>query len=75
MSTFLIFLIGTAMATPRTEIESFVDNRDGTSTLTIVCPNGKKLLIEVERKRLDMMDVDAVYAFVRFQCKNEGRFL
>jgi len=75
MSTVLMFFIGIAMATPRTEIESFVDNRDGTSTLTIVCPNGKKLLIEVEKKRLDRMDVDAVYAFIRFQCKEEGRSL
>lgn len=57
---------------PKPEVEGFYDNPDGkTSTLRITCPNGSYIEITVDRKRLDMMDVDAIYAFLYFHCKDK----
>lgn len=64
-----------AEARPKADIEEFRDNRDGTATLVIVCSNGARLDITVDRKRLDMMNVDAIYAFIKLHCKNEEKKL
>lgn len=64
-----------AWAAPKADIEEFRDNRDGTATLVIVCSNGARLDITVDRKRLDMMNVDAIYAFIKLHCKDEEKKL
>lgn len=70
-----VFVFSFAEARPKADIEEFRDNRDGTATLVIVCSNGARLDITVDRKRLDMMNVDAIYAFIKLHCKDEEKKL
>jgi hypothetical protein len=68
MSPILIAALTMTAGLPQADVESFTDNRDGTATLTVVCASGPKVTFRVDRKRLDMMDVDAIYAIVRLEC-------
>lgn len=67
-------LVASASGRPllKPEVEGFYDNPDGeTSTLRVTCPNGAYVEIKVNRRRLDMMDVDAIYAFLYLHCKDK----
>jgi hypothetical protein len=75
MSAILAIMIGMVWAQADVEVR-FMDNQDGrTATLTFICPNGKETTATVERKRLDMMNIDAIYAFIDLNCKDQRRKL
>lgn len=75
MSAILVLMIEMVRAQADVEVK-FTDNQDGkTATLTFICPNGKETMATVERKRLDMMNLDALYAFIDLHCKDQRRKL
>lgn len=73
MSPILIGLMTITANLPLADVEEFVDNRNGTATLRVVCANGNKVQFTVDRKRLDMMDVEAIYAIIYLECKKAGQ--
>lgn len=65
------FLVGWSLAhgAPTYEVNEFRDNRDGTATLLVTCANGKEIRFTVDRKRLDMLDEEGLYAIIVKECQ------
>lgn len=71
MSPILILAMSVSAALPIAEVEEFKDNRDGTATLTAVCTAGNRVHFRVDRKHLNKMNVDTVYAIIKVECSKE----
>lgn len=52
----------------RTEVDGFIDNKDGTSTLVVSCANGKQVRFSIATKRLKSLSVDAIYDVINKEC-------
>lgn len=57
-----------AYGNPKSEVESFTDNRDGTSTLTVRCFDDRLVTFTVKTKNIKNMDVDAIFALIKKEC-------
>jgi hypothetical protein len=69
MPILIFFLVACAEVAFAAKPEvDFTSNRDGTSTLTITCTDGKTVPFTVDNKRLDMMDIDAIYTVLWKEC-------
>lgn len=76
----MLFVLGCfaplAYAVPQAEVESFTDNRDGTSTLTVRCFDDRLVTFTVKTKQIKKMNVDAIFALIKKECYkfyNEGK--
>lgn len=68
-----------ANASPAFDIDSFVDGRDGTALLNILCSNGKRIAITMKREKLDTIKIDRLYDLIEGECSrakssNNGSF-
>lgn len=66
---FLNLIVATALAAgPTTEIEEFIQNKDGTSTLVVRCVNDKILRFTVKDKDLKKVNIDTLFATLIAEC-------
>lgn len=68
----LLFVIGCfaplVYAAPQAEVESFTDNKDGTSTLTVRCFDDSLVTFKIKTKDIKKMPVDDIFALIKKQC-------
>lgn len=57
-----------AVSLARTEIDSFSDNRDGTSTLQITCANGRQIFFTLPTRKIKDMRTDDIYSLIIKEC-------
>ncbi len=50
------------------DIESFTDNRDGTSTLTIVCASNRKVTFRIPKSKLAGININNIYNILITEC-------
>lgn len=53
---------------PRTTVDEFIDNRDGTSTLTVTCADGKSVRFTMKTSKLKSLNVDKIYETIIKEC-------
>jgi len=51
------------------DVESFVQNKDGSSTLTVRCANGKAVQFKIPKDKVDLVNIDQVYSILNKECK------
>lgn len=59
----------TKAAGPITDIEEFIQNKDGTSTLVVSCVSGRVLRFTIKDKDLKNLNIDSLYAKLIAECR------
>ena len=77
-AAFIGFMLGFHFAEARSfEIKDFIDERECKpmhtcyATLVVICSSGAEVSIHLERKRLNMLDIDSLYALIISECNKQ----